>query len=209
MAGSPRVPPTPAAGHRPRAAGATWLVCGLGNPGAEYEATRHSVGHMVVDELAARAGERFRRVRFVPASTAEVREGAERLVLAKSERYMNESGPSFASLARRHDVPPERVIAVHDDLDLAFASLRVKLGGGAAGHNGLRSLQSALGTPQFLRVRLGIGRPPGRQDPADFVLEPFARRERDDVEVLVREAADAVLSLVRDGVESTQGRFNR
>ncbi len=187
----------------------TWVVAGLGNPGERYAKTRHNLGRMVVDELARRAGQRFRKARFVPADTAEIRAGDERVVLARSHLYMNESGPSYASLARKHRVPPEQVIAVHDDLDLAFAALRVKLGGSTAGHNGLNSLVAALRTPEFHRVRLGVGRPAGRKDPMDFVLEDFSKRERADVAVLVDDAADAVLSLVRVGLAATQDRFNR
>jgi PTH1 family peptidyl-tRNA hydrolase len=187
----------------------TWLVAGLGNPGDRYATTRHNLGHMVVDELARRAGQRFRKARFIPADVAEVREGDERVVLAKSHAYMNESGPSFASLAKKHDVAPEHVIAVHDEIDLPFAALRIKVGGSTAGHNGLKSLQGALHTPEFVRVRIGVGRPPGRQDPADFVLEPFAKREVDDAGWLVETAADAVMAVIASGVEAAQDRFNR
>lgn len=187
----------------------TWLVAGLGNPGEHYAKHRHSVGHRVVDELARRAGERFRKVRFVPADAAEIKEGGERILLAKSHAYMNDSGPSFASLARKNGVDPERVIAVHDEIELPFAALRVKFGGSTAGHNGLNSLVGALRTPEFFRVRLGVGRPPGRQDPTDWVLEGFAKREEPDVAILVDDAADAVISLVREGLEPTQVRFNR
>lgn len=186
-----------------------WLVAGLGNPGDRYAKTRHNLGRMVVDELARRAGARFRKARFVPAEVAELKEGVDRILLVRSRSYMNESGPSYASLAKKHGVAPERVIAVHDDLDLAFAALRVKHGGSTAGHLGLNSLVGALRTPDFNRVRVGIGRPPGRQDPVDFVLTDFAKREAVDVEMLVDHAADAVLSLVRQGLAATQDRFNR
>jgi PTH1 family peptidyl-tRNA hydrolase len=187
----------------------TWLVAGLGNPGDRFARTRHNLGRMVVDELARREGERFRKARFIPADVAEVTRGSERLLLAKSQGYMNESGPSYASLAKKRGVPPDRVIAVHDDLDLGFAALRVKLGGSTAGHNGLNSLVEALRTPEFYRVRLGVGRPPGRQDPIDFVLEGFAKREEADVAMLVDDGADAVLSLIDEGLGPTQDRFNR
>lgn len=186
-----------------------WLVAGLGNPGERYQETRHNLGAMVARELAARAGERFRKVRFVPVDAAQITLDGERALLALAHRFMNESGPAYASLARKRDVPPERVIAVHDDLDLGFGALRVKLGGSTAGHRGLDSLAGALRTPSFLRVRIGIGRPPGRKDPADFVLDPFAKPERDEVSSLVDFAADAVASLVTDGLERTQDRFNR
>lgn len=187
----------------------TWLVAGLGNPGDRYAKTRHNLGRMVVDELARRAGERFRKARFVPADVAELKEGGDRLVLVRSHAFMNESGPSYASLARKRGVAPERVIAVHDDIDLAFGALRVRLGGSTAGHQGLNSLVGALRTPEFHRVRLGVGRPPGRQDPVDFVLEDLAKREAADVVMLVDHAADAVLSLVRQGLTATQDGFNR
>jgi peptidyl-tRNA hydrolase, PTH1 family len=187
----------------------TWLVAGLGNPGDRYARSRHNIGAMVADELARAAGERFRKVRFVPVGSCELHVDQERVVVAKSHAFMNEAGPSYASLARKHDVPPERVIAVHDELDLAFGALRVKLGGSTAGHNGLKSLQSGLRSAEFLRVRCGIGRPPGRQDPADFVLSPFAKREEPEVAILVDDAADAVRSLVLEGLERTQDRFNR
>src|SRR5438552_6310793 len=187
----------------------SWLVAGLGNPGDRYARSRHNVGRMVVEEMARESGERFRKARFVPAEVAEVEIGDQRVVLVRAQRYMNESGPAFASVAKKHAVDPARVIAVHDELDLPAGALRVKLGGGNNGHNGLRSLEQALRTPEFLRVRVGIGRPPGRQDPADFVLRNFTERERPEVEVLLEEAADAVLAIVRDGFPAAQDRFNR
>lgn len=187
----------------------TWLVAGLGNPGERYERTRHNLGRMVVAELARRAGERFRKVRFLPVESAEIREGDERLVLAMSQRFYNESGPVYASLARKHRLEPGNVIAVHDDLDLAFGAMRVKVGGSTAGNHGLDSLVAGFRTPEFHRVRMGIGRPPGRQDPVDFVLQPFPKRMEAEVAIFVDDAADAVLSLVRDGLPATQDRFNR
>ena len=186
-----------------------WLVAGLGNPGDRYARTRHNLGAMVAEELVRSAADRFRKVRFLPIELAELQEGGERLLVARSHRFMNEAGPSYASLAAKQHVEPSHVIAVHDELDLPAGALRVKSGGSTAGHNGLRSLQQALRTPEFLRVRIGIGRPPGRQDPADFVLEPFPKREADEVGVLVAEAADAVRSLIAEGLERTQDRFNR
>ena len=187
----------------------TWLVAGLGNPGERYANSRHNLGYRVVDELASRARERFRKTRFVAADTAEIRHAGERVVLAKARSFMNESGPPIASLARKHGVDPEHVIAVHDEIDLAFGALRVKVGGSTAGHNGLRSLQLALRTPDFYRVRLGVGRPPGRRDPGDYVLAPFPRRDEADVAALVNDGADAALSLVSEGLEATQDRYNR
>lgn len=187
----------------------TWLVAGLGNPGPRYAKTRHNLGYLVVDELASRAGERFKKARFVPADVCEIKGSDERVLLAKAHAYMNENGPAFASLVRKHRVEPDHVIAVHDELDLAFGALRVKLGGSTAGHNGVRSLASSLRTNDFFRVRLGIGRPTGRKDPVDWVLEDFGKREQADVAILVDDGADAVLSLVRDGLAATQDRFNR
>jgi len=185
-----------------------WLVAGLGNPGDRYARTRHNLGAMVVDQLARDAGERFRKARFVPVEIAETALGGERLWLAKSLRYMNESGPSYASIAKKHDISPDHVIAVHDEIDIPFATVRLKLGGGTAGHNGLKSLQQALRTPDFCRVRLGVGRPPGRQEPADYVLEPFPKREEADVALLVDRGADAVRSLVTEGFAVAQDRHN-
>jgi peptidyl-tRNA hydrolase, PTH1 family len=187
----------------------TWLVAGLGNPGDRYAKTRHNLGYMVAEELARRVDPRFRKVRFVPIDVCETTVNGERLLVAKSHAFMNETGPSFASLAKKNDIGPDHVVAVHDDIDLAFAALRIKLGGSTAGHNGLNSLVSAFRTPGFYRVRLGVGRPTGRRDPVDFVLENFAKREEADIAVLVHDAADAVLSLVREGLAVTQDRFNR
>jgi peptidyl-tRNA hydrolase, PTH1 family len=187
----------------------TWLVAGLGNPGPRYAGNRHNLGYMVVDELCSSAGERFKKVRFVPADTCEIVESGERVILAKAHAFMNENGPAFASLARKRHVEPDHLIAVHDEIDLAFGALRVKFGGSTAGHNGVRSLAGALRTPDFYRVRLGVGRPTGRKDAADWVLEDFAKREEADVAMLVDDGADAVLSLVRDGLQVSQDRFNR
>lgn len=187
----------------------TWLVAGLGNPGPRYAKTRHNLGYRVADELAARAGERFRKTRFLPAEACELTHEGERLVVAKAHAFMNETGPAFASLARKHRVDPERVIVVHDEIDLAFGALRVKFGGSTAGHNGVRSVASALHTPGFFRIRLGVGRPSGRKDPADWVLEDFAKREEPDAAMLVEDGADAVLALAALGLEATQDRFNR
>ena len=186
-----------------------WLVAGLGNPDDRYARTRHNVGRMVVDELAGDAGERFRKVRFLPVETAEIRLGDDRVVLARSTRYMNESGPGYASLAKKLDVDADHVIAVHDELDIPAGTIRTKQGGGNGGHNGLRSLDRALRTVEYLRVRVGIGRPPGRQDPADFVLQPVGARQQADLALLVGHAADAVRALITDGLERTQDRFNR
>jgi len=186
-----------------------WLVAGLGNPDGRYARTRHNVGRMVVEEMAREAGERFRKVRFLPVEAAGIRIGDDRVILARSTRYMNESGPSFASLAKKRGISLSDLIAVHDELDIPAATIRVKRGGGHSGHNGLRSLDQALRSPDYLRVRVGIGRPPGRQDPADFVLQPVAIHDEPDLALLVDHAAAAVRTLIAEGLERTQDRFNR
>jgi PTH1 family peptidyl-tRNA hydrolase len=186
-----------------------WIVAGLGNPGDKYAATRHNLGYRVVEELARRAGERFKKVRFIPLDLAETTADGDRLLLGRSQRFYNETGEVYASLARKRDVDPGHLIAAHDDLDLAFGALRLKLGGSTGGNHGLDSLVGALRTNEFHRVRMGIGRPPGRQDPIDFVLEPVPKRLEADVEMLVDDASDAVLSLVRDGLAVAQDRYNR
>lgn len=186
----------------------SWLVAGLGNPGDRYATTRHNLGRLVVEELARGSGERFRKSRFLAAEVAEIHEAGERVLLARSTRLMNESGPSYASLAKKRHAPPDHVIAVHDELDIAAGTLRVKAGGGNNGHNGLKSLQQAMGTPDFLRVRVGIGRPPGRQDPADFVLQPLPKRMEAELAIAVDHAGAAVRSLILEGLAATQDRFN-
>lgn len=186
-----------------------WLVVGLGNPGAKYEATRHNVGQMALDVLADRIGARF-AAHKTNSRVAEgfIRPGGPKLVLAKSNGYMNTSGGPVAGLAKYFDVEPERIIVLHDELDLPFDTLKVKQGGGHGGHNGLRDIAKALATPEFLRVRIGIGRPPGQQDPADFVLKPFATSERDNLAVLLEDAADATESLIEKGLLATQQTFH-
>ncbi|MDQ3991229.1 MAG: aminoacyl-tRNA hydrolase [Actinomycetota bacterium] len=186
-----------------------WLVVGLGNPGDRYADTRHNIGTMVVSRLAERLGVRLRKTRFLPAESADARAGDDRLWLLRPLTYMNVSGPPVASFARRHRIEPERVVVCHDELDLPFGAIKLKLGGSTAGHRGLASLATALRSPGFHRVRLGIGRPPGRQDPADFVLRRFSAAERDGVPVLVENAADAVVTLVNEGLAVAQDRHNR
>jgi len=186
-----------------------WLIAGLGNPGEKYARTRHNAGAMVVDLLCERLGVTLKKTRFVAAAAAEARTGDVPLLLARTTTFMNESGPPIASLARKRDVPAERVVIVHDEIDLPFGALRLKFGGSTAGHNGLESVVSAFRSPNFLRVRIGVGRPPGRQDPIGYVLSPFASREREDVAVLIGNAADATLALVTDGLPSAQDRYNR
>lgn len=187
-----------------------WLVVGLGNPGREYAGNRHNVGFMVAELLAVRLGGRFGRYKRVVADVAEGRIGfgGPKLVLLKPQTYMNLSGGPVAALAQFHKIPAERVIAVHDELDIPYGQLRVKLGGGEGGHNGLRSMSKSLGTKDYVRVRFGIGRPPGRQDPADFVLSDFGTAERKELEFLVDRAADVVESVVTKGVEPTQNAYH-
>jgi len=187
----------------------TWLVAGLGNPGDRYANTRHNAGRMVVAELATRGGARFKKARFLPAEVAEVRIAGETVWLVASTLYMNESGTSYAGVARKHRIEPEHVIAIHDEIEIPPGELRLKLGGGSAGHNGLKSLTQALRTPEYHRVRIGVGRPPGRQDPADFVLQPIGRADAADVAIWVDRAADAVAALITDGLAAAQDRFNR
>lgn len=197
-----------------------WLVVGLGNPGPQYAGNRHNVGQMVLDELARRAQTSFGSKggvlsRRPQAATAEVRIGTlpggapgPRAVLAKPATYMNTSGGPVAALARYYDVPPERVIMVHDELDIPFGEIKLKIGGGEGGHNGLRDTTKALGTKDYLRVRVGIGRPPGRMDAADFVLRDFAKPELKELPLLLDDAADAVELLVTEGLERAQLRFH-
>jgi PTH1 family peptidyl-tRNA hydrolase len=186
-----------------------WLVAGLGNPGDRYANTRHNLGQRTAAELASSSGTRLKKVRFLPALAAEIRLDGERVLVAVSTRFMNESGPSFAGLARKQGIEPFHLIAVHDEIDLPAGTLKVKQGGGTAGHNGLRSLQSALRTPDFLRVRIGVGRPPGARDPADYVLDPIGKKLEPEIQAWVDRAADAVRSLVLEGLPPTQDRFNR
>ena len=190
-----------------------WLVVGLGNPGPAYAGHRHNVGYLVVEELARRMGSPFRAHKSGRADVVEGRLGAPgtpgpRVVLAKPRSYMNEVGGPVKALATFYKIPPERVIAIHDELDIPFGTLRCKLGGGDNGHNGLRSLRSSLATGDFHRVRAGIGRPPGRQDVADFVLTNYSSVERKELPFQVDHAADAVETLVTEGLERTQQRFN-
>jgi peptidyl-tRNA hydrolase, PTH1 family len=188
-----------------------WLVAGLGNPGPSYAANRHNIGYMVNDELASRIGSGFRAHKTGRADVVEGRiggPGGPRVVLARPRCYMNESGGPVSALARFYKVPVERIVAIHDELDIDFDTLRVKLGGGDNGHNGLRSIRRSMDSGDFYRVRVGIGRPPGRQSPADFVLSDYSAAERKILPFQIDRAADAVESLVTDGLEKTQSRFN-
>ncbi len=202
---------TPGTGDGP------WLVVGLGNPGPTYAGHRHNVGYLVVEELARRLGAPFKARR---GSRVEVVEGrlapdgdspgrpGPRLVLARPRSYMNEIGGPTKALLSFYKVRTDRLVAIHDELDIPFDTMRVKFGGGDNGHNGLRSVRSSLGTGDFYRVRVGIGRPPGRQDPADFLLSNYSSAERKELPFQVDRAADAVESLLTVGLADTQSRFN-
>lgn len=196
-----------------------WLVVGLGNPGREYAGNRHNIGFLVADLLAGRIGARFGRHRRALAAVAEGRlpSGApgtpefltgRRLVIAKPLTYMNLAGGPTAGLMRFYKVPASQLIAVHDDLDLPYGQVRAKLGGGEGGHNGLRSVSRSLGTRDYLRVRVGIGRPPGRQDPADFVLTDFSSVERKELDFVVDRAADVTEAIVTRGLEWAQNAYH-
>ncbi|MCW6007327.1 aminoacyl-tRNA hydrolase [Micromonospora sp. CPCC 205371] len=188
----------------------SWLVVGLGNPGKEYARNRHNVGFLVADLLAGRIGAKFGRHRRAVAEVAEGRVGygGPKVILAKPLTYMNLSGGPAAALAQFYKVPIGQIIAVHDELDIGYGQVRAKLGGGEGGHNGLRSMSKSLGGKEYARVRFGIGRPPGRQDPADYVLSDFSAAERKELEFLVDRAADVVEAIVTQGVEAAQNAYN-
>jgi PTH1 family peptidyl-tRNA hydrolase len=194
----------------PESGADTWLVVGLGNPGPTYAGTRHNIGYLVTDELASRVGAGFRRHKTGRADVVEGRlvMGGPKVVLARPHTFMNESGGPVSALAKFYKIAPDHVIAIHDELDIAFGTLRLKLGGGDNGHNGLRSMRSSLGTGDFYRVRAGIGRPPGRQDPADFVLSTYSSAERKELPLQVGDAGDAVELLMSEGLAAAQQRFN-
>jgi peptidyl-tRNA hydrolase, PTH1 family len=185
-----------------------WLIVGLGNPGPQYAANRHNAGFMVVDVLAARMGGRFKAHKH-RADAVEGRLGATRAILIKPKTYMNESGGPVAALRSFFSVPIAQVIVVHDELDLEAGVVRVKLGGGDNGHNGLRSVTKSLGSKDYLRVRLGVGRPPGQMDPADYVLRDVPAAQREELRLQVEVAADVVESLVSRGLEATQNLFHQ
>ncbi|HJH12836.1 aminoacyl-tRNA hydrolase [Brevibacterium sp. HMSC08F02] len=185
----------------------TWLIVGLGNPGPRYERTRHNIGYMVVDELLSRTGGALSKTKH-RAFADTVRIGSEKAVLMRSMTYMNESGIAVRGLADFYGVDPERIIAVHDDVDIPFDSIKLKIGGGEGGHNGLRSITQHIGTRDYLRLRAGVGRPPGRMDTADFVLRPFSSDETADLPIFVSDLADACEDLVRLGLTETQQRYH-
>ena len=184
-----------------------WLIVGLGNPGPEYSGNRHNAGRMVAELLASRMGTSFRRHK----SRADVAEGTLAgvpVTIAIPRSYMNLSGAPVAALRDFYKIPPGRIAVIHDELDVPFGDIRLKRGGGAGGHNGLRSVSAALGSPDYFRVRFGIGRPPGRMDPADFVLRDFTAAQRKELPLFTDRSADAVEALLRDGLEPAQNAFH-
>jgi len=189
--------------------GDAWLVVGLGNPGPGYTTHRHNVGNMVLDELASRLGVRFTAHKGqAVAASARLGAGGARVILAKPSVYMNVSGGPVAALRSFYDVEPQRIIVVHDELDIPFDSIRLKDGGGHGGNNGVRSIVASLGSPDFLRVRVGIGRPPGRQDPADYVLSSFTKAEREILPSVLSDAADAVEDIMLTGLQAAQQKHH-
>lgn len=192
-----------------------WLVFGLGNPGPKYETTRHNIGQMVIAELASRIGTTLTRTKLRSnVGTGRLSTGSvpglpgPRVVLATSTGYMNESGGPVRALADFYGIDTDRIIAVHDDVDIPFDAIKAKLGGGEGGHNGLRSMTSVLGTKDYLRARAGVGRPPGRQDTADYVLRPFTKDERATLPIFVSDLADAVEELINNGLTDMQQKYH-
>lgn len=189
----------------------TWLVVGLGNPGDQYAATRHNIGQMVIDELARRHNVKFSSHKSrtdIAAFKLGVGIDAHSVIIGKSKSYMNETGGPVKALANFYSIEPTKIIALHDELDIPFAAIRTKLAGGDNGHNGLKSMTSSFGTPDYYRIRLGIGRPMGQQDPADFVLKAFSKVEQKDLAEFIDRGADVVESLINKGLEATQSAFN-
>ena len=188
-----------------------WLVIGLGNPGSEYSTTRHNIGQMVVDELAKRYKVKWSSHKSrtdIAAYKIGTGVDAQSVIIAKSKSYMNETGGPLKALAAFYKVEPDHIIALHDELDIPYSAIRSKIAGGDNGHNGLKSMTSALATAEYFRVRLGIGRPMGSQDPADFVLKAFSVAEKKTLPEFIDRGCDVVESLIADGLEQTQSRFN-
>jgi PTH1 family peptidyl-tRNA hydrolase len=189
----------------------TWLVVGLGNPGDKYAATRHNVGQMVIDELVRRHNVKLSSHKsrtHIAAFKLGVGVDAHPVIVAKSHSFMNETGGPIKALANFYSVEPQKIIALHDELDIPFAAIRTKIAGGDNGHNGLKSMTSAFGTAEYYRVRLGIGRPMGEQDPGDFVLKAFSKVEQKDLSEFIVRGADVVESVINEGLERTQTRYN-
>ncbi|MFC5370687.1 aminoacyl-tRNA hydrolase [Arcanobacterium bovis] len=191
-----------------------YTIIGLGNPGPRYEKTRHNVGHMVIDELVNRIGTKLSDHKQSNTRAASARLGVapgapgEQVILAVSKSYMNTSGGPVKALMNYFNAPVEGLIVVHDELDLPFGTLKLKRGGGEGGHNGLKSISQSLGTKDYIRLRFGVGRPPGRQDPADFVLGEFSATERKEMPFLISDAADAVVDILERGLETAQMRLH-
>ena len=187
-----------------------WLIVGLGNPGPNYAKTRHNIGQMVLDELAKEVGGSFKKHSKASAVVVEGRLGfgGPKVILMKSLGYMNTSGGPVSAIAKFYGIDPDHIIVVHDELDIPFDTIKLKIGGGEGGHNGLRDITKALGTKDYYRVRTGIGRPPGRMDTADFVLKPFGSTEAKDLPFLISNAADATMMLVKEGLLATQQRYH-
>lgn len=192
-----------------------WLVFGLGNPGPKYETTRHNIGQMVIAELAHRIGVNLTRTKLrANVGTSRLPSGSvpglpgPRVVLATSTGYMNESGGPVRQLADFYSIDTDRIIAVHDDVDIAFDTIKAKVGGGEGGHNGLRSMTSALGTKNYPRIRAGVGRPIGRQDTADYVLKPFSKDERATLPIFISDIADAVEMYIVEGLQKVQLQYH-
>ena len=187
----------------------TWLVVGLGNPGDKYAATRHNIGQMVIDELARRHLVKLSTHKSrTDIAAFKLQAGEHSVIIAKSKSYMNETGGPIKALANFYSVEPVNIIVLHDELDIPFAAIRTKIAGGDNGHNGLKSMTSAFGGPDYYRVRLGIGRPMGQQDPADFVLKAFSKEEQKSLDEFIDRGADVVESLITKGLEATQSTFN-
>ncbi len=185
-----------------------WLVVGLGNPGPTYAATRHNIGAMVIDSIAAQNSQKLSRHKRALADVCETRIAGIQTILAKPLSYMNESGGPVKALASFYKIAPDHIIVLHDELDIPLAAIRVKLGGGDNGHNGLKSIRNALDTGDWFRIRLGIGRPPGQQDAADFVLRSFGSAEATDVSTLISQSTDALTSLITEGLVVVQNSYN-
>ena len=187
-----------------------WLIVGLGNPGPNYAKTRHNIGQMVLDELAKEVGGSFKKHSKASAVVVEGRLGfgGPNVILMKSLGYTNTSGGPVSAVAKFYGIDPDHIIVVHDELDIPFDTIKLKIGGGEGGHNGLRDITKVLGTKDYYRVRTGIGRPPGRMDTADFVLKPFSSTEAKDLPFLISNAADATMMLVKEGLLATQQRYH-
>jgi PTH1 family peptidyl-tRNA hydrolase len=187
----------------------TWLIVGLGNPGSEYERTRHNIGFIALDALAARLGASFGRNKKAPGLVAEGKLGDRKLILLKPTTYMNRSGQAVGPIAAFYKIPADHIIVLHDELDIDYLRIRMKLGGGDNGHNGLKSIRATLGTGDWYRIRLGIGRPTGSQDPASYVLRPFSVSEWKEIAEFSDRAAEAVETLIDSDLATAQGRYNQ